>query len=218
MGEMAYQAHDRDIRLLIAKLTFFTLYVDDKSSRCDDPTPFTEFQQRYTLSMPQSDPVLDQFVICLKQVWTHWDPISANAIVTAILEFVNGCCIENSTTGMQLNPHARRYPYFLRSKTGGTQAFAFFVFPKTQYPNLREFIQAIPLISHWAEYTNDILSFHKEELAGETDNYVHLRAKVTGDKPLQVVKDLVDDALSTAAEIEKILHGEYLKAWQTFKV
>jgi hypothetical protein len=217
MAEMSYHRHDHDLKALISLFTFFMIYIDDKSSR-GDPTPFAVFQQRYSLSIPQMDPVLDQFAIFLKKIWTHYDPFSANAIVASSLEFVNGCYLENVTLGMPVNPHAERYPYFLRSKTGVAQAYAFLIFPWARHPTPIAFIQAIPSIGYWIDITNDILSFYKEELAREKGNYVHLRATVTRRKPIQVVKDLVDDALSAAAGIEQTLHGDCLHAWLTFKV
>lgn len=283
MGAMAYPDHDYPVQLLIAKLTLFVLYVDDKSSfpKCSSPSslqPFLEFQHRFTHSSPQShmEPVLEHFAGALRDIYKYWDTVSANASVTAILEFMNGCCIENLTEGaqgdtegggnldkedkkqgqidrgdgakrviggMKINTNALDYPDFLRSKTGATQAFAFFVFARSQslsssassgYPNLKGFIQAIPSMTKWANLTNDILSFHKEELAGETANFVHLKAKVTrlgtengtegvnaGNPPshvLQVARKLVEDALTTAERIDSILSGEYLHAWLAFKV
>lgn len=217
MAEMSYHRHDPELKALISLFTFFMIYIDDKSSR-SDPVPFAAFQQRYSLSMSQMDPVLDQFATFLRKIWTHYDPFSANAIVASSLEFVNGCYLENVTHGMAVNPHAERYPYFLRSKTGVAQAYAFLIFPWAQHPTPTTFIQAIPSISYWIDITNDILSFYKEELACETANYVHLRAAVTHRKPLQVVRDLVEDALNAAAGIERTLQGDCLHAWLTFKV
>lgn len=66
---------------------------------------------------------------------------------------------------------------------------------------------------------NDILSFHKEELAHETENYVHLRALVTNRKdPLIVVNDLVEEAITSADGIGATLTGEAKEAWIRFKV
>ncbi|PVG01249.1 terpenoid synthase [Serendipita vermifera] len=216
MGEMSYHHHPLSTKLLISLFTFFMIYIDDRSGR-GDPTPFASFQRNYALSIPQIDPVLDHFARCLRDIWDHYDTFSANAIVASALEFVNGCYLENITTDMQIDPCADRYPYFLRSKTGVAQAYTFMMFPKAFHPSPIAFIQAAPSISYWIDITNDILSFHKEELAQETGNYVHLRAAVESRKPIQIVSDLALEALRASASIESTLHGDALHAWLVFK-
>lgn len=216
MGEMSYHNHRYEVKLLISLFTFFMIYIDDRSSR-GDPAPYAAFQQNYILSRPQLDPVLDHFAECLGEMWTFYDAFTANAIVTSSLEFVSGCLLENLTTDMPINPLADRYPYFLRSKTGVAQAYTFMMFPKAQHHTPTAFIQAAPAISYWIDITNDILSFHKEELAGETGNYVHLRAAVVHRKPIEVVGNLVEEALRATESIESTLDGAALDAWRTFK-
>jgi hypothetical protein len=217
MAEMSYHHHEYQIKRLIALFTFFMIYIDDRSSRCD-PAPFAAFQQNYALQRQQMDPVLDQFAVCLAGMWNYYDPFTANAIVASALEFVNGCYLESITANMELNPSADRYPYFLRSKTGVAQAYTFMIFPKAVHPSPRGFIQAAPSVSYWIDITNDILSFYKEELAHETANYVHLRAAVVRREPIQVVRDLVEEALGASWSIESTLKEDALAAWYTFKV
>ncbi len=49
------------------------------------------------------------------------------------------------------------------------------------------------------------LSFYKEELAGETSNYVHLRAAAEQVSPWEVLRDLTEEVLDTARRIDKII-------------
>jgi len=120
---------------------------------------------------------------------------------------------------MKINPNASRYPYFLRSKTGVAQAYAFMIFPSAQHPDLTSYIQATPSVAYFIDIVNDILSFYKEELAHETENYVHLRALVTtGKDPLGVVNDLVVEAISSADGIGATLTDDAKDAWIRFKI
>ena len=68
------------------------------------------------------------------------------------------------------------------------------------------------------DIVNDILSFYKEELAGETVNYVHLlrtvRQKDTG---LEVVHDLIDEAVRLSDEIDALLTGEAKEMWEHWR-
>lgn len=49
------------------------------------------------------------------------------------------------------------------------------------------------------------LSFYKEELAGETSNYVHLRAAAEQVSPWEVLRDLTEEVLDTARRITDIV-------------
>jgi hypothetical protein len=51
------------------------------------------------------------------------------------------------------------------------------------------------------------LSFYKEELAGERDNYIHCRARVTN-QPLDVVlNDVVDEVRVIIDDVASMLKG-----------
>jgi hypothetical protein len=69
------------------------------------------------------------------------------------------------------------------------------------------------------DIVNDILSFYKEELAGETVNYVHLlqavRRKESG---LEVVHDLIEEAVGLSEEIDALLIGDAKEMWECWKV
>ena len=48
------------------------------------------------------------------------------------------------------------------------------------------------------------LSFYKEALAGETDNYVHMRAAAEQKPPLMVLQELADENLESIRKIEEL--------------
>ena len=51
---------------------------------------------------------------------------------------------------------------------------------------------------------SDVLSFYKEELAGETSNYISLRAKINKTGKLEELKNVVNDCLSAYRQIEQL--------------
>jgi len=64
----------------------------------------------------------------------------------------------------------------------------------------------------------DILSFHKEELAGETVTYVHLlRATHHKESGLEVVNDLIEEAVNLSEQIDAILAGGAKEMWECWK-
>ena len=62
---------------------------------------------------------------------------------------------------------------------------------------------------------NDILSFYKEELTGDTVNYVHLlRVIHHKESGLAVVHDLIDEAVGLSEEISRVLAGDAKETWE----
>ncbi|KAF7343863.1 Terpenoid synthase [Mycena sanguinolenta] len=70
-------------------------------------------------------------------------------------------------------------PPYLRLKSGVAEAYAAGIFKATESQSLplQKYIKAIPDLAFYINVINDILSFHKEEIAGETYNLIHLRTR-----------------------------------------
>jgi Trichodiene synthase (TRI5) len=52
---------------------------------------------------------------------------------------------------------------------------------------------------------NDILSFYKEELAGEDDNYVHMRADLAGKGTIAALEEICEETLTEIGNITSTL-------------
>lgn len=64
---------------------------------------------------------------------------------------------------------------------------------------------------------SDILSFYKEEIAGETNNFVHDRVRVTGKNTKAVLLDILDEAVNAVVRARMILKGGKEKeTWERF--
>ena len=50
--------------------------------------------------------------------------------------------------------------------------------------------------------------FYKEELAGETENYVHIRANYENKAPLHVLQDIADETVDAWARVSKVVAGK----------
>lgn len=69
------------------------------------------------------------------------------------------------------------------------------------------YIQAVPELSNHILYANDVLSFYKEEIAGEQANFIHDRAAVTGRSVTDALDDTVDDAITATLAAREALRG-----------
>ena len=52
---------------------------------------------------------------------------------------------------------------------------------------------------------NDILSFYKEELAGEDDNFVHMRAGLSGNGTIAALEEICEETLTEISDVTAIL-------------
>ncbi|KAF9067449.1 terpenoid synthase [Rhodocollybia butyracea] len=80
-----------------------------------------------------------------------------------------------------ISPGASMYfPIYMRHRSGVGEAYAAAVFQATtdQGLPLSRYIMALPDMSLYIVVMNDLLSFHKEELVGETINMIHIRTRI----------------------------------------
>ena len=66
---------------------------------------------------------------------------------------------------------------------------------------------------------SDVLSFYKEQIAGDTANYISVLSQRQGVSKMTAFQQLVDKTVRLAAQVGKILevHQEAHDAWQKFK-
>ncbi|KAJ6472342.1 hypothetical protein C8R47DRAFT_987836, partial [Mycena vitilis] len=129
-------------------------------------------------------------------------------------------------------------PPYIRGKDGEPDAYAYMVFSRDPCPDVSVYLQAIPDMCTFINYNNDVLSvalpfptgpsnclslqksrFYKEELAGETHNFVHGRAQASGKSPLSELAAIAQECLAATRRVRTILRGKgkYEEAWQAFE-
>ncbi|KAM3416858.1 hypothetical protein BST61_g8448 [Cercospora zeina] len=168
-----YPDHPLSCQIYIATLTWLAFIIDDRNK--DLSVDLDLFQQRLFAGAPQSNPVLTGFAEVLAETHDHYDPLIANFINQSALAYVNANAMESRKEYQEMQPPrcAINWPYYFREKEGIPEAYTYFIFPKAQYPDITAFLPAVPDMMKFIALTNDILSFYKEEKAGETANYVH---------------------------------------------
>jgi hypothetical protein len=145
----------------ISSLTFsrYLIYIDDLGQKF--PSSLGGFQQRVLENdCPEGD-FLQTFREHLTDLYQFWDPIPANCITLAAMDYINGCLLEQmqAIRDMQLSDAGQSWPYFLRNKTGSAAAYAFMLFPKHLNLDLSIYIQVIEDIVLFTNLVNDILSW-----------------------------------------------------------
>ncbi|PPQ78320.1 hypothetical protein CVT25_011691 [Psilocybe cyanescens] len=183
------------------------------------PSSLAGFQAQILQQQRPEGKVLQSLLDSLTTFYRFWDPIPANCMSHSVLEFVNGSLLEQApnVNNMKLSSAAKRWPYFLRRKTGISAAFAFAIFPKELNIDMSVYIQAIEDTVLFIDIFNDVLSFYKEYLSGERNNYVYNRARVNEKSTMETLQSVVDDALAAHSRAKKILeHTEAFLPWKSF--
>ncbi|ESK87650.1 hypothetical protein Moror_1925 [Moniliophthora roreri MCA 2997] len=210
--QLCYGSHDIEVQLYMARLTVWAIYFDDVMS-----SSLASLQRDLIANNTDSDVIVD-FRRFLLDAYRIWDPISANFMASSWMEFLNGCAIEASDElgSMEIQKTAIFWPDYLRSKTGLAPAYTYAIFSKELHPQLSAYIQIIGDANRFIELANDVLSFYKEELAGETNNYVHTRAFTRGTSAIQTHQEVAEELISIYERVCVTLEGLELDAWKTF--
>ncbi|KAJ7269807.1 isoprenoid synthase domain-containing protein [Mycena rebaudengoi] len=204
-------------KFAFAMYCWFFFYIDDLSAQ-----PYLEdFQRRMLLGLPQEHIPLAGFQKALIRLYSYWDPVNANSMSCAAMEFVSGTVLEErkEVIEMAVRPSASNWARYLRTKSGMAPGFSSTAFPSSAYSDISIYIQALPDMEEFLCYANDILSFYKEDLAGETMTYVQIRAKTTQKHPKRVLVEMVEEMGDLHRRVQGTLagHPDALNSWKTLE-
>ncbi|KAF4833913.1 Alpha-cuprenene synthase COP6 [Colletotrichum tropicale] len=209
-----FPKHSLEVQVYIGTYTWLGILIDDETSK--SPEDCSKFIERFAAGEKQPTPLLEGWAELMRLAYKYWDPVVANFIVTASLNFVNANVLENRHEFKKLKPTkgGKKWPWFLRDKDGVSDAYALFTFPKDQYQDMSNYLEMIPDMSCYLALTNDILSFYKEERNGEVDNYIHGRAWYENKEATQVLEDVISEVKEGVRRIRVVLDGRepYLQA------
>ncbi|KAI0769051.1 terpenoid synthase [Trametes elegans] len=214
--ETAYAHNPPEHRRYIALYTLCMAYVDDLGQH--DPSAIMQFTRRFVAGERQPNEVLECLVELLRQAHSLWPQFGADSIISGTLDALATAHVENTTRTMAVNPFAKRYPTYLRMKAGVAAPYTHFIFANDWLDIPQFYLQIIPEIDYWTLGANDILSFYKEEIAGETNNCVHMRATVEQVPVNEALSRIVEDVLDTAQRITAVTadDGKLSHIWKRY--
>ncbi|EIN04069.1 terpenoid synthase [Punctularia strigosozonata HHB-11173 SS5] len=201
IASKAYGHIPLETQIFVCVYTVLLIYLDDTYS--DDTAGLDDFNTRFVLGQEQRDPTLrcvDEFI---REIPQRYPPVTANIIVTSTLNLMTALLLENRTKGMPLRAGAVRYPYFARVMSGASEAYALFVFPSDML--VTNFVQAIPEIMVYLNCGNDVFSFFKEALAGETVNHVSVAARLHRISKNESLRRIADETAISHERSQQIL-------------
>ncbi|KAI0869874.1 isoprenoid synthase domain-containing protein [Hypoxylon argillaceum] len=213
-AHLCFPSHPLNIRVYTGIYTWLAVLVDDGA--CKDPNLWQNFMIRFQTGLEQVTLLAQAWADYLRLSYKYYSPIVANFIVTSSLNFTNANALEGSELPfMSRTTGGKNWPYYLRDKDGLSEAYVWMTFPKELYPDISSYMEAIPDMNKYISFTNDILSFYKEEKAGEEDNYMHSRASYEGKDIYTVFKEVIQENIDAHRRIQVVLCGRepYGRAW-----
>ncbi|KAA1475614.1 terpenoid synthase [Dentipellis sp. KUC8613] len=193
---------DKQTQKYIALLTSLFIYAEDMFK--DNNDAILAFHGLFIRRQPQKHRMLDHLANMLLDLPSHFPPTSAvNIMISASLNFITAVGLENGSVVFSPPASASRYPAYARMMSGVSEVYAFFIFT----PNipLDVYLPALPDMMTHICYANDILSFYKEELAGEEENLVYTLARCRGVHPSVALQEVIDDAVAAHRRVLETL-------------
>ncbi|KAM0280042.1 hypothetical protein ACHAO9_011435 [Fusarium lateritium] len=204
---LCFPDHPFEVQTFIGIYSWLGLLLDDEASNHLDD--FQKFHERFCAGEKQPIPILQGWADLLRMSFKYWDPQVAGFIVSSSLNFLNANALEarKEFGRIERTKAGHRWAWFLREKDGVGEAFAWFTFPKALCPDISLFVEAIPDLAAWHSLTNDILSFWKEEVAGEQYNYIHNTGWYEDKDARTVFEDVIDDVKTKTQNMRLVLNG-----------
>ncbi|KAK6971745.1 terpenoid synthase [Favolaschia claudopus] len=197
--ERAFPYASMAIKLLYARLTAIAFIIDDSITDEVFNTHLVQFSDRLYRGEDQQHPLLALYHDTLKELsQIHGqDAVVRGLALVPWLNHADACLMEkqlfimeskrSEADGAELarlskeDKLASKFPHYLRYKSGISEAYVAGIFKadKDQCLPWTKYIKAVPDIVFFIEITNDVLSFHKEEMESETYNLIHFRTRST---------------------------------------
>lgn len=142
IGTMAYRHTPIDVQIAVSIFTYLGTMCDDDILSNDI---LREFAPRFFDGMPQLHPILDYLIDHLANMRSLFPRYTANSITVNTVEFINAEMFVRDEGGVRIGKEeATQYLDFMRWKNGVGEAFVYFIWPKSMFPQPQTYIQAVP--------------------------------------------------------------------------
>ncbi|KAL0577773.1 hypothetical protein V5O48_004200 [Marasmius crinis-equi] len=182
-----------------------------------NPEHMGGFNERFIKGLPQDDPILEAFAKILLETSKYYGRTQSALIVTSTLDFVTSLSIDLEIPRVTDVSEFSSFAAYCRSLSGVSVAYAMFIF--TEDVPLATYLPCLTHMSTYINSMNDVLSFYKEELDAEEDNFASMLAKGASITRYEAVQRLADDVADADERILKALeeHQPALDGWKSFR-
>ncbi|KAG1849796.1 isoprenoid synthase domain-containing protein [Suillus tomentosus] len=216
MGSFTYAHLPDPARMWMSLFTAVVTRIDDMVDNGEDMVDVCCFNERFVNRQPQGNPMMNMLDVILREITCLHSPLASDLITTSALNFMSSNCLDNETRDMQISPQVPLYAQYSRELSGLADGYALFIFP-SMLP-IRQYIQCMPYLRNIVNHTNDILSFYKEEIQGDSINYLSLMATSRSITKQEVLQEIVEKTVQSHHSILECLrpHTEAYNAYISF--
>ncbi|KAK0245053.1 isoprenoid synthase domain-containing protein [Armillaria nabsnona] len=207
---------DAKVKMYIVFFNMFTIYLDDACPNDPDARDgIPNFTQHFMSSEKQPSKILNDVADLLNETSRYFGNVAAYFIVQSALKFITALILEGQD--VHEPPHKiEAYAMFLRDLTGVADACTMFIFPNGIPWGVS--IKALPCLRNFINFLNDVLSFYKEECAGETNNLVSVLADARRENKRKALRYMAEECIKAYEGALRILlpHEEAHGAFKAF--
>ncbi|KAG1883939.1 isoprenoid synthase domain-containing protein [Suillus subluteus] len=204
---------DPAARMWMCLFTAVSTRIDDMMVKGEDMVHVYHFNERFVNCQPQGNPILNALDVVLRKITCLHSPIVSNLITVSTFNFMTSNCLDNETKDMQISPKTPLYPEYSRLLSGLVDGYVFFIFP-SMLP-IQEYIQCVLDLRIVVNHANDILSYYKEEIDGNTANYLSLMAASHGLTKQDALHEVIEKTVEAHHNILECLRP-HTKAYEAY--
>ncbi|KAG2146059.1 isoprenoid synthase domain-containing protein [Suillus bovinus] len=194
---------DRASKMWMCLFTTLLACIDDKMITPEYMVHAYRFNEQFVNCQPQGHPLMNALDGLLREVTCHHSAPVSNFVVTSSLDFVSSLLLDIETKDMPISRQNPSYPEYARLLSGVEYAYAYYIFPSTV--PLREYVQCMPDLAIVINHTNDILSYYKEEIEGDSANYLSLITASRGLTKQEALSELIEKTMKAHHSILEFL-------------
>ncbi|KAK1218635.1 hypothetical protein PQX77_018676 [Marasmius sp. AFHP31] len=162
-----------------------------------------EFNERFIKGLPQNNPIVEVFAQIIQQTSKYYGRVQTALTITSTLDFMTSLPIELEIPRVKNVTEFSSFATYCRTISGISVAYGMFIFP-ADIP-LSTYMSCVPLMSTYINGMNDVLSFYKEELSMEEDNFASMFAKGSSITKYDTIQRLADDVADADERILRVL-------------
>ncbi|KAH9830403.1 isoprenoid synthase domain-containing protein [Rhodofomes roseus] len=217
VAETSYSHHSIDVQVAVALYTaVLTAFDNPDFFRVASAHRFP--QMLCDGSAQQDQGLIGELARLLVDIGRMFPAFGTNCIIAGTLRWFAGEMIGSSSAPLSLESLSTSFIDFHRNMNGNPDAYVAFVWSKEDFPDETSYIHIFPEACIYMNQVNDILSFYKEELAGETSSYIHSRARVTGKTMYETLGEVIEEVVVAVERIREHLgQGPARDAWDNFE-
>lgn len=158
--QLSHPRHPVVVQGYVGLFTWLVVQYDDIVGQNDEMAEAQLFHQRFFKGETQPNNLLEGLATLLREAHDLFDPVMANLLQISALKFLT-CNLLERHDGFQnlvVTRAGEKFPDFIRDLSGINVAYAVFCYPKELYPDVGQYLEAIPDMARVIDISNDVMS------------------------------------------------------------